>query len=93
MNQFGELFTAELPEATLPMLYSPEDKGREMAQRFITVNAWLRGLPLELSELTEDASGSWRIELKGGFRSIDWHRRTRATDRTVQGWFSAGTGE
>ena len=66
MNQFGELFTAELPGATLPTLYSPEDKGREMAQRFITVNEWLRGLPLELSELTEDASGSWRMKLKGG---------------------------
>jgi cell division protein FtsQ len=66
MNQFGELFTAELPGAVLPTLYSPEDKGREMAERFITVNKWLQGLPLELSELTEDARGSWRMKLKGG---------------------------
>lgn len=66
MNQFGELFTAELPGVILPTLYSPEDKGREMAQRFITVNEWLRDLSLELSELTEDASGSWRMKIKSG---------------------------
>lgn len=66
MNQFGELFTAELPGAGLPTLYSPEDKGREMAQRFMTISGWLQGLPVELSELSEDANGEWRLKLKGG---------------------------
>ncbi|WMP18522.1 cell division protein FtsQ/DivIB [Thiothrix lacustris] len=68
MNQYGELFVAELPSmrGVFPTLYSPQDNGREMAERYLEVKEWLKGLPLELSELTEDESGSWRIKIKDG---------------------------
>lgn len=68
MNKFGELFTADLPSmrGIFPLLYSPEDKGREMGERYIQVRKWLEGLPLELTELTEDESGSWRMKIKDG---------------------------
>lgn len=68
MNQYGELFNADLPEkrGIFPLLYSPEDKGREMAERFVKVRGTLDGLPLEIAELTEDESGAWRIKLKDG---------------------------
>lgn len=68
MNQYGELFAAELPsmQGIFPTLYSPEDKGREMGERFIQVREWLQGLPLEISELTEDERGSWRMKVKEG---------------------------
>lgn len=68
MNQFGELFVAELPsmQGVFPLLYSPEDKGRELGERFIQMREWLQGLPLEISELTEDERGSWRIKIKNG---------------------------
>lgn len=68
MNQYGELFAAELPSmrGVFPTLYSPEDKGREMGERYLKVKEWLKGLPLEISELTEDESGSWRLKIKEG---------------------------
>jgi cell division protein FtsQ len=68
MNEFGELFSADLPamRGIFPLLYSPEDKGREMAQRYLQVREWLKGLPLEIAELTEDESGAWRIKIKDG---------------------------
>lgn len=68
MNQYGELFVAELPamRGVFPTLYSPQDNGREMGERYLEVKAWLKGLPLELSELTEDDGGSWRIKIKDG---------------------------
>ena len=68
MNQYGELFAAELPSmrGVFPTLYSPQDNGREMGERYLEVKEWLKGLPLELSELTEDESGSWRIKIKEG---------------------------
>ncbi|MEB4592094.1 FtsQ-type POTRA domain-containing protein [Candidatus Thiothrix sp. Deng01] len=68
MNQYGELFAADLPamRGIFPTLYSPEDKGREMGERYIQVKGWLKGLPLEISELTEDEGGSWRLKIKGG---------------------------
>jgi cell division protein FtsQ len=69
MNKYGEVFTADLPSkrGILPVLYSPADnKGREMAERFKQVWAWLAGLSLEVAELTEDESGAWRIKIKQG---------------------------
>jgi cell division protein FtsQ len=68
MNQYGELFVAELPsmKGIFPTLYSPEDKGREMGERYIQIKGWLKDLPLEISELTEDDSGSWRMKIKEG---------------------------
>ncbi len=68
MNQFGELFAGDLPsmKGVFPTLYSPEEKGREMAERFLQMRTWLHGMPLEIAELTEDASGAWRIKFKNG---------------------------
>lgn len=68
MNPWGEIFAAELPamRGVLPVLYSPEDKGREMGERYVQMKAWLKGLPLEIAELTEDDSGTWRMKIKGG---------------------------
>lgn len=68
MNKYGELFTADLSSirGLLPTLYSPEDKGREIAERYLQVKEWLKDLPLEISELTEDESGSWRLKIKDG---------------------------
>lgn len=68
MNQYGELFAANLPSmrGILPLLYSPEDKGREMGERYLQVRQWLKGMPLEIAELTEDESGTWRIKIKDG---------------------------
>ncbi|MFN3785271.1 MAG: cell division protein FtsQ/DivIB, partial [Thiothrix sp.] len=68
MNPWGEIFAAELPamRGVLPVLYSPEDKGREMGERYVQIKAWLKGLPLEIAELTEDESGTWRMKIKGG---------------------------
>ena len=68
MNKYGELFVAELPSmrGVFPTLYSPEDNGRKMGERYLNVKEWLKGLPLELSELTEDEGGSWRIKIKEG---------------------------
>ncbi len=68
MNQYGELFSAESSSlrGVFPTLFSPEDKGREMGERYIKVKDWLKGLPLEISEMTEDESGSWRLKIKDG---------------------------
>jgi cell division protein FtsQ len=68
MNKYGELFTAELPamRGILPTLYSPEDKGREMAESFKKLHQALADLPLEISEFSEDESGAWRMKIKEG---------------------------
>jgi cell division protein FtsQ len=68
MNKYGELFTADLPamRGILPKLYSPEDKGREMAENYKKLYQWLAGLPLVIAEFSEDEGGSWRIKLKDG---------------------------
>lgn len=68
MNQYGELFAGELSsmQGIFPVLESPEENGREMGERFIQIRQWLEGLPLEIAELTEDGSGSWRIKIRGG---------------------------
>ena len=68
MNQYGELFQADLPakRGIFPLLYSPEDKGREMGERYLKIRDWFKGLPLEIAELTEDESNSWRIKIKNG---------------------------
>lgn len=68
MNQYGELFEADLPakRGIFPLLYSPDDKGREMGERYLKVRDWLSGLPLEVAELTEDESNAWRLKIKNG---------------------------
>lgn len=68
MNQFGEIFTAKLPtmKGVLPRLYSPDENGHAMGERYVQVLGWLRGLPLEIAELTEDEHGMWNMKLRNG---------------------------
>lgn len=72
LNQFGEVFAAELPEklGEFPLIYSPKNNGREMAERFISMSRSLSGLGLKIAELTEDASGVWRMKLQDGQKVI-----------------------
>lgn len=68
LNQFGEIFPAELPEklGEFPMIYSPKNNGREMAERFVAMSKALRGLGIKIVELTENDNGSWRMKLNDG---------------------------
>jgi len=64
----GEIIKAsmEKQESELPMLYSPNDKGRNMATGFIQIRKMMKGFPVKLVEFKEDARGSWRIKLENG---------------------------
>lgn len=68
LNQFGEIFTAELPEklGEFPMIHSPKKNGREMAERFISMSRSMSGLGLKIAELTEDDTGAWHMQLGDG---------------------------
>ena len=64
----GEIIKAsmEKQKVELPLLYSPNDKGRNMATGFIQIRKMMKGFPLKLVEFKEDARGSWRIKLENG---------------------------
>ena len=68
LNQFGEIFPGELPDkqGVFPVIYSPNDNGREMAERYVRLLTNLKGLNLEIVELTEDERGSWQMKLRQG---------------------------
>ncbi|WP_020560350.1 cell division protein FtsQ/DivIB [Thiofilum flexile] len=68
LNQYGEIFTGNLLEkqGIFPYLYSPSENGRELAERYVELTRLLSNLSLEISELTEDAAGSWAIRFKDG---------------------------
>lgn len=68
LNQFGEIFTAELPEklGEFPLIYSPKNNGRAMAERFISMSRSMNRLGLKIAELTEDDSGAWSMKLHDG---------------------------
>ena len=68
LDQYGEIFNGSLPEKRkdFPVLYSPEDKGHEMGERYIQVLKWLKGVPMKVVSLTEDARGSWVIGFEDG---------------------------
>jgi len=68
LNQFGEVFEGELPgkSGVFPTIFSPVDKGREMAERYVRLMKMLDGLGLDIVELTEDESGSWRMRFRQG---------------------------
>lgn len=72
VNQFGELFTAELPglQGIIPVLFSPNASGRSMAESYLQVTNQLKGTPVEVSELIEDSRGAWRLKLKGGIEVL-----------------------
>lgn len=68
LNQFGEIFEGELPAKAeiFPTIFSPVEKGREMAERYVELMQMLDGLGLEIVELTEGESGSWRMKFRQG---------------------------
>ena len=68
MNQFGDVFPADLPEKSgeFPMIYSPKTKGRAMAERYVELMHELRDVGLEIVELVESDNGSLRMKLRDG---------------------------
>ncbi len=64
----GEIIKASMKKqkGDLPLLYSPNDKGRNMATGFIQIRKMMKGFPIKLVEFKEDARGSWRIKLENG---------------------------
>lgn len=68
LSQEGEIIKAVLPEkkGILPLLYSPENKGRNMASNFLKMRELMKEFPVNLVEFKEDARGSWQIKLENG---------------------------
>lgn len=64
----GEIIKASLPKekGNLPLLYSPNDKGRNMATGFLQIRKWMKDFPLKMVEFKEDSRGSWQIKLQNG---------------------------
>ena len=64
----GAIIAASLnkKDAELPMLFSPNDKGRNMAKGFLKIRTWMKGFPLKMVEFKEDMRGSWQIKLENG---------------------------
>ncbi len=64
----GEIIKASLPKekGNLPLLYSPSDKGRNMATGFLKIRKWMKDFPLKMVEFKEDRRGSWQIKLQNG---------------------------
>jgi cell division protein FtsQ len=68
LNEFGEIIDADLPEKTgqLPILFSPEDNGRNMVENYLKVQEWTRDFPAKIIEFREDSRGSWQLKLASG---------------------------
>jgi len=64
----GEIIKASLAKekGNLPLLYSPHDKGRNMATGFLKIRQWMKDFPLKMVEFKEDRRGSWQIKLQNG---------------------------
>ena len=64
----GEIIKAVLDKkkGLLPNLYSPNDKGRNMATGFLNIRKWMQGFPLKMVEFKEDRRCSWQIRLENG---------------------------
>ncbi len=64
----GEIIDAIQKEkkGLLPTLYSPREKGREMAANFLRIQRWMKGLPFKIVSFKEDTRGSWRVKLNSG---------------------------
>jgi cell division protein FtsQ len=64
----GEIIKAVLDDkkGSLPVLYSPESKGRNMATGFLKIREMMKDFPVKLAEFSEDARGSWKIKLENG---------------------------
>lgn len=68
LSQQGQIIKAVLPRhrGVLPLLYSPEKKGRNMASEFLQIREWMKDFPLKMVEFREDARGSWKIRMENG---------------------------
>ncbi len=68
LSKQGKIIHAVLAEkkGSLPMLFSPERKGRNMATEFLQIREWMKDFPVRLVEFKEDARGSWQIKLENG---------------------------
>jgi len=64
----GEIIDATLKDkkGLLPILYSPSEKGRNMATSFLQIRRWMQGFPLKIVEFKKDSRGSWKIKLENG---------------------------
>ncbi len=64
----GEIIDATLNDkkGLLPILYSPDGKGRNMATNFLQIRRWMTGLPLKITEFKKDNRGSWKVILENG---------------------------
>ncbi len=64
----GEIIKASLKkqQGKLPVLYSPNNKGRNMATGFLKIREWMKDFPLKMVEFREDTRGSWQIKLENG---------------------------
>ena len=64
----GEIIKASLEKekGKFPLLYSPNDKGRNMATGFLKIRKWMKDFPLKMVEFKEDSRGSWQIKLENG---------------------------
>jgi len=70
VNEFGEVIDVNLPTRrnTLPMLYSPFDKGREMVESYVEIRKWMKNFPVDIVEFTENTRGSWLLKLSNGMK-------------------------
>jgi len=64
----GEIIDATLSDkkGLLPILYSPDGKGRNMATSFLQIHRWMAGFPLKIVEFNKDNRGSWKVTLENG---------------------------
>jgi len=64
----GEIIKASLStkNSDLPLLHSPNGKGRKMAAGFLKIRKMMKGFPVKLVEFKEDTRGSWKIKLENG---------------------------
>ncbi len=89
LSQQGEIINAVLPEkqGLLPLLYSPEKKGRNMAAEFLKIRDLMKDFPVKLVEFKEDARGSWRIKLENGLIvKIGRHQHEKRMKRFMVGY-------
>lgn len=68
LNRYGGIFSGSLPDkqGVIPLIYSPDDNGREMGERYVQLMQALQDLDLEIVALTEDERGSWQMRLRQG---------------------------
>jgi len=89
LSQQGEIIKAVLPQkkGVLPMLYSPESKGRNMASEFLKIRHLMQEFPVKLVELKEDSRGSWQIKLENGLIvKIGRHQHEKRMKRFMVGY-------